>query len=246
MTNRLTKTFTRCVILAGVAAGLVGCASIGQTDNPIVRNFTWDRYVGGDDIARACAPGQPARLRLVYNAIENQQRRAYDFTAQPDGGAMLEAQVISPPVLNDSRRGISVNDPMRPWRGDSALYRLTPEEFAKVRTALDRAGFERPAPEGLHLRGDSFFWAASSCRDGRFHFNAWGYPSPEFDRMAEPLLDAVLPYDRTGIAAQRPYPVPLPPYNSFFNTTDPDVIQSAPQRFIVGRNGLRYSQGTIN
>lgn len=246
MTKRFKKTFSRLALMIGLVPMVLGCAAVGPTDNPLLRSFTWDRYVGGDDIARACAPGGPARYRLVYNAIEDQQRRTYDITALPEGGAMLEAQVIGPPVLNDSRRGISVADPIRPWRGENALYRLNPAELQRITAALQAAGFERPAPDGLHLRGDSFFWTASACRDGRFHFHAWGYPSPEFDRMAEPLLDVMLAFDKTGVAAQRPYAVALPPYGSYFNVTDPDVIQRAPRRFIVGANGLRYSQGTIN
>lgn len=245
MTSWLTKTFSGA-LLVGVVALAAGCASIGQTDNPFIRNFSWDRYVGGDDIARACAPGQPDRYRLVYNAIEDQQRRNYDLSVLPEGGAMLEAQVIGPAVLNDPRRGISVADPMRPWRGESALYRLTADELSRVVTALQAAGFEQPAPEGLELRGDSFFWTASACRNGRFHFHAWSWPSPEFDRMAVSMLETMLAFDRTGVEAQRPYAVPLPPYSSYFVIRDPDAPPKAPSRFIVARNGLRYTQGTIN
>ena len=246
MTDRIKKTFSRLVLILGLAPAMAGCAAMGPTDNPLLRSLSRDRYVGGDDIARACTPGQPARYRLVYNAIEDQQTRSYDIAAFPEGGAMLEAQVIGPPVLNDPRRGISVADPIRPWRGESALYRLNPAEFQRVVDALQAAGFERPAPQGLHLRGDSFFWTASACRDGKFHFHAWGYPSPEFDRMAEPLLDVMLAFDKTGVAVQRPYAVALPPYSSYFNITDPEVVNRAPRRYIVGKNGLEYSQGTIN
>lgn len=245
MTNWLTKAFCNALLI-GLTASVVGCASIGQTDNPIIRNFTWDRYVGGDDIARSCAPGQPGRYRLVYNAVEEQQRRNYDLTALPEGGAMLEAQVVGPAVLNDSRRGISVADPMRPWRGDNSLYRLTAAELGRVVAALQAAGFEQPAPEGLELRGDSFFWTASACRNGKFHFHAWSWPSPEFDRMAVPLLETLLAFDRTGVEAQRPYAVALPPYSSYFSARDPDAVPKVPSRFIVAKNGLRYTQGTIN
>lgn len=241
----LTKPLSLALLFA-LAAAIPGCASIGQTDNPIIRSFTWDRYVGGDDIARACAPGQPDRYRLVYNAIEDRQRRNYDLTALPEGGAMLEAQVIGPAVLNDPRRGISVADPIRPWRGEGALYRLNAEELGRVVASLQAAGFEQPAPEGLELRGDSFFWTASACRNGQFHFHAWGWPSAEFDRMAVPLLETMLAFDRTGVEAQRPYAVPLPPYSSYFQTKDPVAPPKVPSRFIVAKNGLKYSQSPIN
>ena len=246
MANWFKKTFSRFALMLGLAPAVLGCAAMGPTDNPLLRSLSRDRYVGGDDIARACMPGQPPRYRLVYNAIEDRQQRSYDITALAEGGAMLEAQVIGPPVLNDPQRGITVADPIRPWRGENALYRLNPAELQRVTSALQAAGFERPAPEGLHLRGDSFFWTASACRDGQFHFHAWGYPSPEFDRMAEPLLDVMLAFDKTGVAPQRPYAVALPPYSSYFNVTDPHVLQRAPRRYIVEQNGLKYSQGTIN
>lgn len=246
MTNWFKKTFSRLALMLGIAPAVLGCAAAGPTDNPLLRSLSRDRYVGGDDIARACGPGQPARYRLFYNAIEDRQQRSYDITALPEGGGMLETQVIGPPVLNDPRRGITVTDPIRPWRGETALYKLNPAELQQITAALQAAGFEQPVPEGLHLRGDSFFWTASACRDGRFHFHAWGYPSPEFDRMAEPLLDVMLGFDKTGVAAQRPYAVALPPYSTYFNVTDPEVIQRAPRRYITAKNGLRYSQGTIN
>lgn len=246
MGKKLKKQFLSVALLAAAGGFLTACAARGPANDPFTRSLTWQRYVGGDDLSRACAPGQPARYRLVYNAIEDEQQRTYDINALPEGGAMLDARVIGRPALNDPRNPISVRDPLAPWRGQNALYRLSQAEFAKLQSALTAAGFEKPAPKGLFLRGDSFFWTASACRDGVFHFHAWGWPSPEFDRMAEPLLDAILPYDKTGVPAQRPYEVPLPPYSSYFNVTDPDAIPKAPQRFQVGENGLRYSQGTID
>src|SRR5690606_15374102 len=98
MTDRIKKTFSRLVLILGLAPAMAACAAMGPTDNPPLRSLSRDRYVGGDDIARACVPGQPARYRLVYNAIEDQQTRSYDIAALPEGGAMLEAQVIGPPV----------------------------------------------------------------------------------------------------------------------------------------------------
>lgn len=246
MGNKFKKQFSSAIILAGLAGLFSGCAAQGPADDPFTRSLTWHRYVGGDDLDRACAPGQPARYRLIYNAQEEEQRRTYDINALPEGGAMLEARVIGRPALNDPRNPISVRDPLAPWRGQTALYRLNDTEFAKLKAALEQAGFEKPAPKGLFLRGDSFFWTASACREGTFHFHAWGWPSPEFDRMAVRLLETILAFDKTGVPALRPYEVPLPPYSTYFNVTDPDAVPKAPTRLLVGENGLRYSQGTIN
>lgn len=242
----LKKTFAAAGLLAALAGGLAGCAAIGPTDDPFTRSLTWQRYVGGDDLARACVAGQPARYRLVYNAIEEDQRRTYDLSALPEGGAILDVRVIGRPNLNDARNPISLRDPLAPWRGQQAMYRLSEAEFGQVRQAIAATGFEAPAPEGLFLRGDSFYWAASACRDGQFHFHAWGSPSAEFDRMAQPLLKALGPFDKTGVPVIQPYAVALPPYSSYFSSNSPDGQPPVPHRFQVHGNGLRYSQGTIN
>lgn len=239
MTNSFNKVLAFTFVL-GVGVGLAACASQGPTDNPVQRNLTWDRYVGGDDMARSCAAGQPARYRLVYNARQEDQQRSYDISAQPDGGAMLEARVMGRGYLNK----VLLTDPLAPWRGEQALYRLTPAEFDQLKAAVTATGFEAPAPEGLFLRGDTFYWTASACRDGQFHFHAWAWPSPEFDRMAVPLLKALAPFDRTAEKPIEPYEVPLPPYSLLLERRGGQPF-SPPHRYIVAKNGLRYSQGIL-
>lgn len=238
----MTKSFNKVLAVGfALAAGLAGCASQGPTDNPLRRALTWDRYVGGDDLARACAPGQPAKYRLVYNARQNDQQRSYDVTALPDGGAMMEARVLGRGLLNN----ILISDPLKPWNGEQALYRLTPAEFGELKQAVTATGFEAPAPKGSFLRGDTFYWAASACREGQFHFNAWAWPSPDFDRMAVPLLRAVRPFDKTAEKPIEPYEVPLPPYGTMLSQGTEKGVNSVPHRYIVGENGLTYSQGIL-
>ena len=149
--------------------------------------------------------------------------------------------------LNDPKTPISVTDPVGPWRGPQALYRLNPAEMETLMTALAATGFAAPAPDGLFLRGDSFYWTASACRDGQFHFHAWAWPSAEFDRMAVPLIEALAPYDKTGVATTRPYAVALPPYSVYLDTNRATgaVTGEVPHQFQVGKNGLRYSQGVL-
>jgi len=228
-------------LVSGAGLVLAACASQGPTDNPILRNLTWDRYVGGDDIFRACAPNQPVRYRLVYNARQDDQQRSYDISALPDGGAMMEARVMGRGYLNK----ILLTDPFGPWRGEQQLYRLSPAEFTQFKAALTATGFEGPTPEGLFLRGDTFYWTASTCRDGKFHFNAWAWPSAEFDRMAVPLLRALAPFDKTAEKPIEPYEVALPPYSVYLDRRGQQP-SSVPHQYIVGKYGLRYSQGTIN
>ncbi len=235
--NRLLPLFAGLALLAG-------CASIGPTDDPVQRHFSWDRYVGGDDLATSCKPGEPARYRLVYNGIYTEQRRSYDFTAQPDGGALLEARVIGSGTLTR----ITLTEPLKPWQGDKALHRLNAAEFQQLTAALRDAGFEATAKKGLELRGDDFYWTASACRNGVFHFNAWaaeGYPgeAPAFDRAR--FMDVLAPFDHTGVAVNPPRKVPLPPYALMMNQAREKPNQP-PHRYIVGDNGLIYTQRAFN
>ncbi|MEK9969606.1 MAG: hypothetical protein VW600_10750 [Ferrovibrio sp.] len=236
----MTKSFNKVLAISLVAAALTACASQGPTDNPIRRALTWDRYVGGDDLARACEAGQPAKYRLVYNARQDYQQRSYDVTALPDGGAMMEARVLGRGELTN----ILVTDPLKPWKGEQALYRMNPAEFSRFKEAVTATGFEAPARAGEFLRGDSFYWAASACRGGQFHFNAWSWPSPEFDRMAVPLLKALAPFDKTAEKPIEPHKVPLPPYGTLLSEGN-SPAKPVPHRLIIGDNGLRYSQGIL-
>src|SRR3546814_13902985 len=76
MTESLKKVFLAAAVTA--AGLLAGCAAVGPTNDPFLRGLTWERYIGGDDLARACAVGQPERFRLVSNAVEKVQRRTSD------------------------------------------------------------------------------------------------------------------------------------------------------------------------
>lgn len=222
---------TSLILLFLASAALAACTNVGPTDDPIRRHFTWERYVGGQDLAQACMRGQPERFRLVYNAIYDEQRRSYDLTGMEDGGAMLEARAIGPGNLVT----MPLSDPLQPWRGETSLFRLTAADFAGLKAVLEQAGFRRPAPEGLFLRGDDFYWAASSCEGGEFHFYAWSNEQPGFSDL--PLLAALGRFDRTGVEPNPPRQVPLAPYSLLFNTTQPHG-RPIPHRLRVGKNGL--------
>src|SRR3546814_10479267 len=87
MTESLKKVFLAAAVTA--AGLLAGCAAVGPTNDPFLRGLTWERYIGGDDLARACAVGQPERFRLVYNAVEKVQRRTYDFPGDAPRAAQI-------------------------------------------------------------------------------------------------------------------------------------------------------------
>jgi len=94
----------------GLALVAVSTASAQRPDRkveqPIVRSFNWFSYVGGDDIRSACEPGGRNRVRLIYNALWEEQVRAYDVFLQPDGTAGLDIGVLYRNLLaHAARRG---------------------------------------------------------------------------------------------------------------------------------------------
>src|SRR6185295_10649270 len=65
-----------------------------NVDQPVVRSLNWFAYVAADDIRAACQPGGRNRLRLVYNALWEEQVRTYEVFLQPDGTAGLNMGVL--------------------------------------------------------------------------------------------------------------------------------------------------------
>ncbi len=66
-----------------------------NVEQPIVRSFHWFSYVGGDDIRAACGHDGRNRLRLIYNAIYDEQVRTYEILLQPDGTAGMTVGVLA-------------------------------------------------------------------------------------------------------------------------------------------------------
>ncbi len=148
---------------------------------------------------------------------------------------MLEARVMGHPNL----LSVPLNDPAAPWRGGVGLRRLTAAEFAGIKAGLENAGLGKPSPKGLFLRGDDFYWTASACIAGRFHFFAWNNEQPGF--AALPFLALLAPFDTTGVAPNPPRAVALLPYGAWPGQT-PDAVRPEPHRFRVGENGLDYGR----
>src|SRR5262245_5338565 len=86
--------------IAAVVTWMTSWAALGQTryepkvDNPLTRSFYWFRYVPGTDIRERCTAGGLNHVRLVYNAIWNEQVRAYDVSLQGANGANLVTRVL--------------------------------------------------------------------------------------------------------------------------------------------------------
>jgi hypothetical protein len=188
--NRLTLG-----LLALLAVG--ACAYHGdQIGNPFVRRFQWFSYVGGDDIRAACAAGAADRYRLVYNGFWEEQVRIYELGLS--GPLELDQRTLDGLDLSD----VSSDDLAAPWRGQTARATLGPAQYDQLIAAFRASGLFEPPPIGLLLPSDGFYWTAVGCRQGRFYYNAWLYPSDRFAGLVFPRL--LLAFDRTGVPFNSP------------------------------------------
>ncbi len=191
----------RALGLALLALGvLTGCAYEGAIDQPITIKATWFSYLNGDDIRSACTDGAPSSYRLVYNGNYDEQLRTYEVVADGTGGAYYKARVQSGSGLDLTKFSFSDPQAMAGWT--TVQIRLIPVELAALERALEASDAFGPAPVGLRMASEQFYWVASLCRDGRFHFNAWLYPSARAAGLRFP--QALLGHDGTGIAVNPP------------------------------------------
>ena len=179
---------------------LAGCAYRGSIDTPPTVKVTWYSYLNGDDIRAACVPGAMDQFRLVYNADYDRQLRSYEVVADGAGGAFLTARAQSGSGLQLQR--FSLNDPLALGNWRKSQNRFSPVVFAAFTHALKVSGAFEPAPEGLRLYSDQFYWVASLCREGRFSFNAWLYPSARYDKVTFPGM--LFAADKTGVPVAPP------------------------------------------
>ncbi len=192
--------------VAGVAVAAIivtgGCTyREGGIFSPITRKFQYFSYLGGDDIRSACVPGAPARYRLVYNGVYDEQVRAHELRRNaPGNGAVLETQVFG--GGGNLAAGFNPLDPTGPWRGTSSRVQLDENTYLALIRAVEASGFGEPAPRGLSLPSWGFYWVVAACADGRFHFNAWLHPGERFDRIQ---FDKILfRVDGTNVAVNPP------------------------------------------
>ena len=211
-----------------------------NVDQPIVRSLNWFSYVAGDDIRAACRPGERSRVRLVYNALWEEQVRTYELFLQPDGTAGLNMGVLvdQGPATNVSSIFIgSVGDVTGPWRMRKGQRLLAAPETSELMGLLQASAAFGPPRDGLRLPDNDFWWTVASCRDGAWGFQAYHYPSDRFAnvRFAEKLFAL----DNVGIAVNRPRnlePAEL--------RRDPIMLRPGRERadrwmLVVGKDGLR-------
>lgn len=227
------NAFTIVVCLCAVL--LTGCAYQGGDVIPLARKLSWYSYLNGDDLRQACDEGQGDTLRLVYNAIHKEQIRTYDITAIPDDGGLptIKARVLGYAEL--SRIGIiPASNLVAPWLGDNATTRIRKEDMTQLWEALEASGAFAPAPAGLNLESEQFFWLTAICRDGSFFYNAYVWPSDRFDEIR--FDDLLFAWDMTDVAVNPPRTTT--PFE-IYGEANPKKGYGAYYQVTIGKNGLK-------
>lgn len=234
------------LVLAGLSALGAGPAVAQRADRkvdpPIVRAFNWFDFVAADDIRSQCAPGGRSRLRLIYNAIWEEQVRTYEVFLQPDGYAGMNFGVLAEQgrggIVSDLLIG-NARDVTDPWRMKRGQRLLNPEETRGLMGLLKASLAFGPPRDGMKLPDNDFWWTVASCVDGAWGFQAYHYPTDGFAnvRFAEKLFG----WDNVPIAVNPPRK--LLPAELRRDEGAPDTRRAAGRgdrwMLVVGKDGLR-------
>jgi len=201
--TRLLAAFLACVV-GGLADATAAFAQRSErnVDAPVVRSFNWFGYVAGDDIRAACAPGGRSRLRLVYNALWEEQVRVYEAFLQPDGhtgltvGVLVDQGQVSLLTIGEA------SDLANPWRMRKGQRLLNPTETAELVGLLQASSAFGPPRDGLRLPDNDFWWTVASCRNGVWGFQAYHYPTDGFAQVR--FAEKLFAWDSVPVSVNRP------------------------------------------
>ncbi len=155
-----------------------------NVEKPVVRSFHWFDFVAANDIRAACVPGGRSRLRLIYNALWEEQVRAYEIFLQPDGTAGMNIGVLE--GQGNVTTGITnmlistPSDIFAPWSMKGGQRLLNAAETRDLVGLLEESRAFGPPRDGMRLPDNDFWWAVASCRNGVWGFQAYHYPTDGF------------------------------------------------------------------
>jgi hypothetical protein len=198
------------------AISRTGSAYSGTIDDPLLQRAQWFSFLDGGDLRAGCADGAFDRYRLVFNARYEEQVRIYELTADGAGGAYLVARAKGPANLAE----VSSDDLLAPWRWHRSEARLDAAAFAELGAILLADGLKDPAPVGLRLRSDRYYWVAGACIAGQWHYGAWQYPEAGFVALSFPAW--LFARDQTGLAVNEAKAIP-----GYYGVGAPAVRQDA-------------------
>jgi len=210
-----------------------------NVDLPVVRSVSWFGYVGGDDIRAACQPGTRSHIRLIYNALWEEQVRAYDLFPQPDGTAGLNVGVLADQG-NVATLSVSNGlDITNPWRMKKGERLLNVGETRDLMAALQASAAFGPPRDGLRLPDNDFWWAVSSCRDGVWGFQAYHYPTDGFANVR--FADRLWALDEVRVPISKPRKLEPAEFRRGDDFDRHSVQRGRGDRWmlVVGKDGLR-------
>jgi hypothetical protein len=227
----------RLAVLALTMLTLGACEYAGAFDGGLSRNLKWFSYVGAKDIREACGPGADDRFRFVYNGIYTKHIRTYDIHMLPGGKrASMTVYTRSEPNL---ARSLNLSEIRKEWDGEKAQSTLSIQGISELRTALATDRFTTDRPRRLQLPSNEFYWTGAACIEGRFHTNAWLYPTERYDALKFPAV--LMHYDRTEVPLYKARPVGERDDNPDLNVGNPlyeiFYVQLGPDGF-VSTDGL--------
>ncbi|HEY4136408.1 MAG TPA: hypothetical protein VGO34_14475 [Alphaproteobacteria bacterium] len=216
--------------LAAIALGAAACAYSGQTSNPIALSNSWFSYLDAGDLRKACVAGAPEAYRIAFNGSYEEQLRTYDVTAIGPGGARMAVRVRG---SAGNVANFKLSEPFQGWTGDQTQVPLTAADVTALRQSLADSNAFSPTPEGLELKSRRFYWIVAACRGGHFTYNAWQWPSADYDKLTFPALLARL--DRSGVALNPPRPNDRP---EFPESNDKGNYRDREFQLRVGKDGI--------
>ncbi len=229
----------------GLAFAVASTASAQRTDRnveqPIVRSFNWFSYVGGDDIRSACTPGGRNRVRLVYNALWEEQVRVYDIFLQPDGTAGLDIGVLADQGHGGNLSTLLIgegSDVTGPWRMRKGQRVLGTAETRELLGLLQASAAFGPPRDGLRLPDNDFWWTVASCRNGVWGFQAYHFPTDGFANVK--FAEKLFSWDNVPVAVNRPRRLEPAELRRDMNAPSGRALSRLDRwMLVVGTDGLR-------
>jgi hypothetical protein len=217
--------------LTAIALGAAACTYSGQTNNPIALSNSWFNYLDAGDLRKACVAGAPEAYRIAFNGSYEEQLRTYDVTGIGADGARMAVRVRS---AAGNVANFKLSEPFQAWTGDQTKLQLAPADLAALRQTLADSNAFGPTPEGLELKSRRFYWIVAACRGGHFTYDAWQWPSSDYDKLTFPALLARL--DRSGVALNPPRPNDEPEFPE--STNEKGNYRDREFQLRVGKDGL--------
>lgn len=190
----------------GLTLLVAACSYRGDLDTPFAQKLTWFSLLNGDDIRGTCTPGAPERIRLVYNGRYQEQLRVYDIVESDPAGRNAGGAQLDVRVQDSASYGklgsIRLSSPLSAWQWQSAGAELNPEQYRRLKSALQAAGLGAAPPVGTELLSTRFYWVTVACLEDAVQFQAWQAPQTDVTRL--PFVALLLEADHTGVAFNAP------------------------------------------